>query len=418
MDELPEVAALVQAGWVPFDGSGYQLAVLAAWPAELRGWVEDRRPKVVVRVWLDGRREVVPAYGRGDPYEEMCETAAECGLPAPPRGRVWLLRSPWSGLGVNVVVRMIWLRLEHDDSGPAAVLAVAREILAMTADEVWQVVPPEMRAAAEAWSAAGRSGEDVAELVCRGLHPVHLERLRAAGPVDEALTDAQAAAWVGAVASSEVDTAAAVERVAQWRELGVPAPDGDCRPWPLSDIAPSEARTWIQAGFGVDELETWLGVDLADAEKWRSAGFEARVARDLLLADPQLTPVEARAFDAVGVTVEARTRWVATGFSAAEARAWTDLDVVPAEARVWRSVGIGPEGADAQLASGRDASPPLPSGVAVGWGAMGTGRDDVNYGVVDPPGTRGSAAATGWDGIPDHLPDHPRDDLPDDGPVG
>lgn len=30
---------------------------------------------------------------------------------------------------------------------------------------------------------------------------------------------------------------------------------------------------------------------------------------------------------------------------------------------------------------------------APGWAAMGWDRDDVNYGVVDPPGTRGSSAA-------------------------
>ncbi|WP_256792289.1 hypothetical protein [Terrabacter sp. Ter38] len=37
---------------------------------------------------------------------------------------------------------------------------------------------------------------------------------------------------------------------------------------------------------------------------------------------------------------------------------------------------------------------------APGWAAMGSDRDDVNYGVVDPPGTRGGVAHTGPDGIP------------------
>ena len=159
------------------------------------------------------------------------------------------------------------------------------------------------------------------------------------------------------------------------------------------EMHPVEARTWLEAGFTVDDVETWLGVDLATAVAWRSAGFEGGVARDLLMADPQLTPVEAQAFDAVGIAPRARTRWVATGFSAAEARAWTDLDIVPAEARVWRSDSLGPENAKAQEAVGRHALPPLPSGVVVGWASLGPGRDDVNYGVTDPPGTRGSSAA-------------------------
>lgn len=73
----------------------------------------------------------------------------------------------------------------------------------------------------------------------------------------------------------------------------------------------------------------------------------------------------------------------------ADADAWTDLDIVAAEARVWRSVGLGPEEARAQRAAGGAA---LPAGVEVGWGAVGSNRDDVRYGVVDPPGTRGSTA--------------------------
>lgn len=409
-EELPEVATAERAGWRSFDSGGYGLVIVAAWPGELRGWLEDRRPRIIFRQWLDGRREVVPDSGRGDPYPEMCQIADECGLPPPPRGRIWLLRSPWPVLGVEVVLRTIWLRVEADEVGPRAVLAAAREILALTTDQVWERLAPETRASAEAWSAVGRSGEDVVDLVCLGLHPAHLERLRSAEPVGESLTEAQAARWVRAVSSFEVDVDTAVERVALWRALGVPAPDGDRWPWPLSDLSPAEARTWLEAGFTVDDLEAWLGVDLASAEVWRAAGFGSGAARELLLADPQLTPLEAQAFDAAGISPEARTRWVATGFSADEARAWTDLDIVPAEARVWRSVSLGPEAADAQLASGRDASPPLPHGVAVGWGATGPGRDDVSYGVMDPPGTRGSDAMMGWHGMPD--------DLPPDGPVG
>lgn len=393
-DELPEVRDLSRAGWVPLDASGYEVLALAAWPAAQRGWVADRRPRVVFRLWMDGRREIVPASGeRADPHHEMRETAAACGLPPPPRGRLWMVRSPWPDLGVGVALRMIWMRLgpEDHESGPPAFLAAAREVLAMDSTQVWEAMPPDMRAAATAWLAHGRTGEDVADLVCRGLHPWHLERLRATGPEGVGLSDAEAADWVGIVGSAGVDTDTAVERVALWRELGVPGPDGDRRRSLFLEMDPVEARTWLEAGFDVDELDTWLGVDLATASAWRGAGFEARVARDLLLADSTLSPAEACEFDAAGIDTLVRHRWVAAGFSAAEARAWIDQDVVASEARVWRSLGLGPDDARAQRDSG--VAGPLPSGWEGGWATIGPDREDVSFGVNDPPGTRGSVAA-------------------------
>lgn len=90
---------------------------------------------------------------------------------------------------------------------------------------------------------------------------------------------------------------------------------------------------------------------------------------------------------------------MAGGFSSEQARAWTDIDIVASEARVWRALGLGVDEARAHRAAG---GPALPPGVELGGAAMGPDRDDVNFGVTDPPGTRGSVA----DNRPEPF-DHP-----------
>ena len=77
--------------------------------------------------------------------------------------------------------------------------------------------------------------------------------------------------------------------------------------------------------------------------------------------------------------------------------AWTDLDIVASEARVWRSLGKGPDEARDQRASGGGALPPESRSDGR---RCGSDRDDVSYGVTDPPGTRGTMANTGPDGMP------------------
>jgi hypothetical protein len=189
-----------------------------------------------------------------------------------------------------------------------------------------------------------------------------------------------------------------VARVIAWRTIGLAE---DAPVWCLSGVMferePAHVRAWLEAGLTVAEIVAWEADDLSRALRWREAGVEASDARALTLADPTLTPEEALAYDARGIERRARHRWVEAGFSADEARAWTDLDIVASEARVWRSLGRGPDEARAQRASGGGA---LPLGVELGWAAMGSDRDDVNYGVVDPPGTRGGVANIGPDGIP------------------
>ncbi len=157
----------------------------------------------------------------------------------------------------------------------------------------------------------------------------------------------------------------------------------------LSQARPEQAADWFAAGFDLDAMATLGKVPLQQAIAWRQCGFRADETGKLLAADPTLLPSEATAFDDAGISPVDRLRWVEAGFDAIDARAWGDLGVAANEARVWRSVGKGPDEARGQQAQG---SGPLPPGVAVGWFGYGGSRADRQYGVVDPPGTRGRLA--------------------------
>jgi hypothetical protein len=229
--------------------------------------------------------------------------------------------------------------------------------------------------------------------VALGLGPDDVQRLSA--PMDEGgagLSLEEARAW-SEVASLHMSTGAEiVSRVVAWRRIGVPAGAPVMRlASVLLERDPEEVRPWLESGFTAEDVAAWEAVDLPRATRWRAAGFGARQARELVLADPNVTPEEARSFDDAGIEPARRVRWVAAGFSAAEAREWTDVDVVASEARVWRSLGLGPADARAQGAAvGRWH---LPVGFESGWAATGPDRDDMSFGVNDPPGTRGSVAA-------------------------
>jgi hypothetical protein len=149
------------------------------------------------------------------------------------------------------------------------------------------------------------------------------------------------------------------------------------------------AGEWLADGFSFEEVGVWLGVSLQSAQVWRDFGFASEQARALVAADATLRPAEAVAFAEVGIAADARPLWVEAGFSAAQARDWTEVDVFPQEARLWRAMGLSVDDARWHRAAGGGA---LPDDVQVGWTAYGPGRADRNYGVVDPPGTRGRLA--------------------------
>ena len=142
---------------------------------------------------------------------------------------------------------------------------------------------------------------------------------------------------------------------------------------------------------------------LRDAIAWREAGFSSDEVRQLLERDWTLSPAEAAAFEAAGITGAGRLEWIEAGFDAASARAWTDVGVPVAEARVWRAVGQGPDEARSHLAGGGGRLPPGWSG----WAWSKPDGSDWLYSVVDPPGTRGRTAETAaWHAEERDRPEH------------
>ena len=272
-------------------------------------------------------------------------------------------------------------------------MEAARRVLAGTEEQAWSRWTRREADAARAWGGRDAPGAEVDRWVALGLGPDVVDSLTA--PLDEGgagLSADEAYRWCEVTCMGFTAGPDVVRRTVAWRRIGLPA---DAPVMRLASVLlerePEEVRRWLESGFTAEEIAVWEAADLPRAVRWREAGFGAREARELVLADPTVTPGEARAFDAAGIEPARRLRWVAAGFSAGEAREWTDLDVVSSEARVWRSRGLGPGDARAQQAEG--ARGHLPVGFESGWAAFGPDRDDMGFGVTDPPGTRGSLAA-------------------------
>jgi hypothetical protein len=296
---------------------------------------------------------------------------------------------------------LLVIRQVRDDEGlgwdPVAMMRAAQRVLAGTEQQAWDRWHGLQADAARAWREAGVAGPDVDRWVELGLPPDDLAVLTM--PVADGGAGLPVAAvpqWCEAISLGGDPRDDVVTRVVAWRSMGLPDDAAVGRLAPVMfDRQPSDVAPWLRAGFTAEDIAVWEAEDLPRATRWRDAGFTSRQARDLLSADPAVTPDEAQAFDAAGIESRSRLRWVAAGFSAQEARAWTDLGIVASEARVWRSLRLGPDVAHAQRASG--ATGTLPSGWEGGWAAMGSERDDMNFGVVDPPGTRGQTAAESLD---------------------
>ncbi len=382
-EELPEVRALAAERWHPLEEAPLYGCLPAVWPVRHRCWVPDRLPKV--SEGYDGTRRWLEPWGEEchrDLDAELAEQAATCGLPAPPRGRLWLLRSPWPSLGTPVVLHLI-ARLCDERELPVmtdGVTEAARELLGWPENEVWAWWDGPDAEVALSWRARGRVGEEVAPLVLADLGPEEAEGLGEAG-----LTEDQAVAWCTAVGETG---SAAIATIRAWRELGLPADPPDDPGGVLIEISPEKAAAWLEADFGLAAIGELCMLPLESAVAWRDRDFAPAEVGRLLEADWTLTPDEAAAFDTAGIGPDERLRWVEDGFDAASAAAWTETGVLPAEARVWRSLGQGPKYA-------RRYGRPLPPEV-VGLTVTAIGghdRADLRYGVIDPPGTRGRTAS-------------------------
>ena len=397
-EDLPEVQALVPDGWRPLDEDPLTELLPAVWPPRHRCWVPDRMPKLMS--WVcppePPMMGALPEGHTAAREEELAAEAAGCGLPAPPPGRLWLLRSPWPTLGLGVVLSM--MRRRYDEGRPdwsmGGYLESAADLLTWSEEQVWSWWQGTEADAASAWRRVGRVGEEVSALVGAGLGPAHTARLTAPVSAGGAgLSERQSAIWSVIVAGPDVESR--VEAVIGWRALGMSADPPENEPFMLYETTPAEAGPWLADGFSLEELSVWLGVRRQSARAWRDAGFLPAPARELLAADATLTPAEAVAFDEVEIAADTRLGWVEAGFSAAQAQAWTAIDVFPSEARVWRAQGLSVEDAGRHRGASGEI---LPNDVQLGWFGFGTGRGDWMYGVEDPPGTRGRLATHhgGW----------------------
>ncbi|MEO8518074.1 MAG: hypothetical protein ABI438_02755 [Dermatophilaceae bacterium] len=398
-EELPEVQVLAVDGWRPLVDSPMTWLLPAVWPSQHRCWVPDRLPRMSMSFCLPDRQQIVSAWPEGvraDAAADKVASAAECGMPAPPPGRLWLLRSPWPTLGLDVVLGLLPRRsgelgLSMD---PCGVLEAGRELLSWSEEQVWSWWGGPQADAAREWRDLGRVGEEAAALVVAGLGPAHTARLT--GPVRNGgagLSERQALAWAEAVGRPDADSK--VEAIVGWRSLGLPADPPADEHMVLYDTSPSAARDWLEDGFSFEDVGVWYGVSLKSAREWRDRGFTSEQARALVVADGTLSTEEALAFDEVGVDADARPLWVEAGFTAAQARDWTDVDVLPQEARVWRAMSLGVVDARRHRAAGGGAVPDdvQVGWVEVGWTGHGPGRAARVYGVTDPPGTRGRLAS-------------------------
>ncbi|EWT03520.1 hypothetical protein N865_17035 [Intrasporangium oryzae NRRL B-24470] len=413
--DLPEVDALVRQGWEPLPvmSFGSDLGLLpVVWPVEHRCWLHDRVPAFGVCSYGPGETYIEPDMRNPQrQHWELARTARSLGLAPPPGGRLWLLRSPWEGISTSSLLLAIRQRRDADGLGwdAVAMLRAAEQVLEQGEATLWETWSGRQADAARAWRLHGSTGADVDRWIRLGLGPEDLTVLTSS-PADggAGLAPDEVRDWCAAVTTGGEPRDEDVARIIAWRRIGLPS-DAPVRRLTgvMFEREPAHVRAWLEAGLTVGDIVAWEADDLSRALRWREAGIDAQAARALTLADPTLTPEEAQAFDAVGIERPARLRWVEAGFSAAEARAWTDVDVVAAEARVWRSLGKGPDDARAERASGGGA---LPLGVELGWASTGAGRDDVNYGVTDPPGTRGQTAAISMEavgGTPPFDPDLP-----------
>jgi hypothetical protein len=380
-EELPEVRELMAQGWYPLDGAPLHGLLPTVWPTVDRCWLPDRLPKVSHR--YDGAVSTLVPSGNGRheaPNELVREEAVEAGLPLPPTGRIWLLRSPFPSVAMRVLLRLIWQRSEqvgHEGrpSGlPRDMVTAGRELLSWSEDRLLEWWSGREADAAQQWTERGRSPMDMADVVVRGLAPADLEPL-----LRDGLTEAEVVAWYDVLAGSGRPL---VETVRLWRRRGVDLDQTQLLTrliwWPEEEVS-----EWVGAGFGWAAMVALAGTPLMRATEWRDSGYTPADTVALLQADELLSPAEATAF--APLETSSMLGWVECGFGAAEAAAWAAADVRPQEARVWRAQGLGPP----DVEPGQRLPPDYQLG---GWIFPPADPRDLVHQIDDPPGVRGRVA--------------------------
>ena len=296
--ELPEVQALMADGWYPLDAAPLHGLLPTVWPREHRCWVPDRLPRIAHRT--DGITSFLAPSRRhrhAAPDELVQEQAIEAGLPLPPAGRIWLLRSPFPAVVMQVLLRLVWLRsLQLGQDGrpfgsPSAMVEAVSELVSWSEDELlsWWT-------GKEADAPASGPGSVVLPrrsraLVVRGLGPDEVQPL-----LDDGLTEREIGAWHDVLAGTGRPL---VETVRLWRGRGV-----DLRQTSLLTrlvwLPEEEIAEWTDAGFEYAAMVQLAAVPLMRAIEWRDAGYEPAQTVALLRADELISPAEAQAFAAAG----------------------------------------------------------------------------------------------------------------------
>ena len=398
-DELPEVQALAPDGWRPLDGAPLHSLLPAAWPDKHRTWIPDRLPRFALRgLTTASYRDsfvLVPDDDLEDdwPYEHIAEMATAAGLPAPPRDRIWLLRSPWPRIPLVAVYELLWSMVEErTPDEPAAMYRAARNVLRWPEDRALAACSARHRSLIEQWAAIDRIGEEVSHYLERDLTPADITRLTDRIGVEEET----ALAWFDSLCAENIDAAA--DFVVAWRAAELPGdPPFEAHRFMGRDLA--ELRRWLDAGYDLYAADKLRHAGLDRTIEWREAGFSAAETYELLWSDPALTLDDARAFADFGLADPDRREWIYYGFAAEQAARWAATGLTPDEARLWRATDHQPS----DVGAGQRIPPELIAGrryIASSQGPNGRRHYAGSDELADPPGTRGRRARR-WAHDPD-----------------
>ena len=271
--ELPEVQALMADGWYPLDAAPLHGLLPTIWPREHRCWVPDRLPRIAHRT--DGVTSYLAPSRRhrhAAPDELVSEQAIEAGLPTPPAGRIWLLRSPFPAVPMRVLLRLIWLRSmqvwrEGRPAGlPSDMLRAGKELLSWSEETLLDWWTGAEADAWYSWQRQGRSASEVAELVVRGLGPDDIEAL-----ISDGLTEREIVGWHDVLAGTGRPL---VDTVRLWRGRGV-----DLRQSVLLTrlvwVPEEEVVEWTAAGFEYAAMVQLAAVPLMRADRVARCGIRA-----------------------------------------------------------------------------------------------------------------------------------------------
>lgn len=393
--ELPEVQTLMRQGWRPLHGAPLYWLLPAAWPPEHRSWIADRLPKVGISGTTDNYWSDIVAIADGNrPYDHGAEQARAVGLPDPPVGRIWLLRSPWPRIPVSVIYEIIWSVVEsnHAQDEIAEVYRVATDVLRLDDQRAMDACPTDVRQLLDAWADAGRVGEAASAVIEHRLTPAALDDALEQTQLDEPTL----LAWLSSLETALDDDTIAF--ISAWRANGLPGnPPPQADRYTGRDL--NELKTWLDTGFDLYAASLLELAGLATAMRWREAGFNEADTYELLRSDPALTPAEARAFDEAGPARKRRREWIYYGFTAGEAASWAATGLTPSQARLWRACGKQAE----DVEPGRRFPPELLEGRGrIGFFGSADGEvSNIEWDkIADPAGTPGRRARR-WSGDDD-----------------